>query len=86
MKSSWAEDKRWLHKVLLGVGLIMLTTLLLDVLRRWIALYTGTRLAADSSSSVVRHLSCVCRPRRLSFDPPVICYHALTRSGRFGRP
>lgn len=50
------QDRRWLHKVLAGVGCIMITTLLIDVLRRWIALYSGTRLAADSTTAVVQHL------------------------------
>lgn len=50
------HDQSWLYKVLAGVGLVMLTTLLIDALRRWIALYTGTRLATESTASVVRHL------------------------------
>jgi len=50
------QDRRWLHKVLAGIGLIMVTALLLEALRRWIALYSGTRLAADSATAVVQHL------------------------------
>ena len=50
------QDRNWLFKVLAGVGLIMLTMLLIDALRRWIALYSGTRLATESTASVVRHL------------------------------
>jgi len=50
------QDRRWLYKVLAGVGLIMVTTLLIEVLRRWIALYSGTRLATDSTTAVVQHL------------------------------
>ena len=50
------QDRRWLFQVLAGVGLIMVTTLLIDVLRRWIALFSGTRLAADSTTAVVEHL------------------------------
>jgi len=52
----FGHDQSWLHKVLAGVGLIMLTMLLVDAGRRWIALYTGTRLATESTTSVVRHL------------------------------
>lgn len=50
------KDTRWLYQMLVGVGLVMLTMLVLDVLRRWIALYTGTRLATDSTTAVVDHL------------------------------
>jgi len=50
------QDRRWLYQVLAGVGLIMVTTFLIDGLRRWIALFSGTRLAADSTTAVVEHL------------------------------
>lgn len=50
------QDKAWLHKVLMGVGLVLLTMTVIDALRRWIALYAGTRLATDSTTAVVRHL------------------------------
>ncbi len=50
------QDSRWLHRMLAGVGLVMLTMLAIDSMRRWIALYAGTRLATDSTTGVVRHL------------------------------
>lgn len=50
------QDHSWLHRALAGIGLVMLATLFLDTLRRWIALYAGTRLASESSTAVVRHL------------------------------
>jgi ATP-binding cassette, subfamily B, bacterial CvaB/MchF/RaxB len=49
-------EQRWLYQVLAGIGLVMLTTLLIDALRRWIALYAGTRLATASTTAVISHL------------------------------
>ena len=50
------HDSRWLYRMLAGVGIVMLTMLAIDTMRRWIALYAGTRLATDSTTAVVRHL------------------------------
>lgn len=51
-----AQDRKWLYRVLAGVALVMVTMLGIDTLRRWVALYTGTRLAADITAAVVQHL------------------------------
>lgn len=50
------QDRGWLYRSLAGLGLIMLTGVMLDGLRRWISLYTGTRLAVDSSLGIMSHL------------------------------
>jgi len=50
------HDRAWLYRVLAGVALILVAMLLVDAARRWIALYTGTRLATASTTAVVRHL------------------------------
>ena len=50
------QDQGWLYRVLAGIAMIMLTMLGIDALRRWVALYTGTRLAADSTTAIIRHL------------------------------
>lgn len=50
------QDQAWLRKVLGGIALVLLTMTVIDALRRWIALYAGTRLAADSTTAVVSHL------------------------------
>lgn len=50
------QDREWLYRVLCGLALIMLTGVLLEGLRRWIGLFTGTNLAIDSSVSVMNHL------------------------------
>jgi len=50
------QDRQWLYRVLAGIALVMTTMLVIDALRRWVALYTGTRLAADSTAAVVEHL------------------------------
>jgi len=49
-------DKSWLYGALGGLAAVMLVTVLLDGLQKWIGLYTGTRLAMDSSSNLVTHL------------------------------
>lgn len=53
------QDREWLYRALGGLTLIMLTGVMLDGLRRWISLFTGTNLAIDSSVSVMRHLFCL---------------------------
>src|SRR5690606_35204043 len=50
------QDVEWLYRALGGLALVLLITLLLDAMRRWIALYAGSVLAADSTFNVVRHL------------------------------
>ena len=50
------QDRLWLHRVILGLALVMLAAVLIDTLRRHIALYTGMRLATESTTLVIRHL------------------------------
>ena len=50
------QDREWLYRALGGLTLVMLTGVMLDGLRRWISLFTGTNLAIDSSVSVMNHL------------------------------
>jgi ATP-binding cassette subfamily B protein RaxB len=50
------QDRRWLHRVIAGLALVMLAAVLIDTLRRRIALFTGMRLAADSTALIIRHL------------------------------
>ena len=50
------QDRDWLLALLVGMGSVMLAATALEAMRQWIALYAGTRLAADSSSSVLFHL------------------------------
>jgi ATP-binding cassette subfamily B protein RaxB len=50
------QDRQWLYRVIAGIALVMLATLFIDTLRRRIGLYTGVRLATDSTSMVVSHL------------------------------
>lgn len=50
------QDRDWLLALLAGMGSVMLAATALEAMRQWIALYAGTRLAADSSSSVLFHL------------------------------
>jgi ATP-binding cassette subfamily B protein RaxB len=50
------QDREWLYRALTGLALVMLTGVMLDGLRRWIGLFTGTNLAIDSSVSVMHHL------------------------------
>jgi ATP-binding cassette subfamily B protein RaxB len=50
------QDVEWLYRALGGLALVLLIAALLDALRRWIGLYTGSILAADSTFNVVRHL------------------------------
>ncbi len=60
------QDREWLYRALGGLALIMLTGVMLDGLRRWISLFTGTNLAVDSSVSVMSHLFCL--PEQLACD------------------
>ena len=53
---SLGRDRAWLYRALGGIGLVLLATLCIDALRGWIALYAGTRLAADSNICVLAHL------------------------------
>jgi ATP-binding cassette subfamily B protein RaxB len=50
------HDRAWLYRVLAGIALILIVMLLIETARRWIALYTGTRLATASTTAVVRHV------------------------------
>lgn len=50
------QDRIWLYRALLGLMVVMLVGILLEAARRWIGLYAGTRLAADSTLCVLHHL------------------------------
>ncbi len=50
------HDRQWLHRVLVGLGVVMLAGLVIDSLRRHIGIYTGMHLALDSSTAIVHHL------------------------------
>lgn len=50
------QDRRWLYRALGGLLLVMLVTTLLEGMRGWIGLYTGTRLATDSSLNMLAHV------------------------------
>ena len=50
------QDRHWLHRVIFGLALVMLAAVLIDTLRRRIALFTGMRMATDSTTLVIRHL------------------------------
>jgi len=50
------QDRTWLLKALGGLAIVMLVATLLDGLRGWISLYTGTRLSADSTVALIDHL------------------------------
>ncbi len=50
------QDRGWLARALLGLAVVMTVGILIDAARRWISLYAGTRLAVDSSLSVLNHL------------------------------
>ncbi len=51
-----AQDKNWLYAVIVGVFLLMTAGTLLDGIRKWVSIYAGARLQADSSTSVLSHL------------------------------
>jgi ATP-binding cassette subfamily B protein RaxB len=50
------HDRQWLHRVLGGLGVVMLSGLIIDSLRRHIGIYTGMQLSLDSSTAIVNHL------------------------------
>jgi ATP-binding cassette subfamily B protein RaxB len=50
------QNREWLYRALAGLALVMLTGVMLDGLRRWVSLFTGTNLAIDSSVRVMNHL------------------------------
>ena len=50
------QDRVWLYRALLGLAIVMFVGILLEGSRRWISLYAGTRLAVDSTLSVLNHL------------------------------
>jgi ATP-binding cassette subfamily B protein RaxB len=50
------QDSEWLYRALAGLALLMLTGVMLEGFRLWIGLFTGTKLAIDSSVSVMNHL------------------------------
>lgn len=47
------QDRDWLYRALAGLALIMLTSILLEALRRWTGLFSGTRLAIDSAAGIM---------------------------------
>jgi ATP-binding cassette subfamily B protein RaxB len=51
-----SQDRDWMYRALAGLALVMLTGVMLDGLRRRIGLFTGMKLAVDSSVSVMSHL------------------------------
>ena len=50
------QQRRWLYGVLAGTGLILVASILLDALRKRVALFVSTRLAVDSSAAVIGHM------------------------------
>ena len=50
------QDRAWLHRVIVGLALVMLAAVLIDTLRRRIALFTGIRIATDATTLIIRHL------------------------------
>lgn len=50
------QDRLWLYRALLGLATVMFVGILLEASRRWISLYAGTKLAVDSTLSVLNHL------------------------------
>ena len=50
------QDRAWLYRAVGGLALVMLVTVVLDGLRGWVTLYTGTRLAVGSTVSMLTHL------------------------------
>jgi len=51
-----AQDAGWTWRLIAVAGLVLLSAAVLDTWRRMLALESGTRLAFDSSTCVVRHL------------------------------
>lgn len=50
------QDRQWLYRVIAGMALVMLATLVIETLRRRVGLITGMRLAIDSTTAIVSHL------------------------------
>jgi len=50
------QERRWLFGVLAGTGLILVASIVLDALRKRIALFVSTRLAIDSTAAVIAHM------------------------------
>jgi ATP-binding cassette subfamily B protein RaxB len=50
------QDRQWLHRVIFGLALVMLAAVLIDTLRRRVALYTGMKVATESTTLIIRHL------------------------------
>ena len=50
------HDRAWLHRILAGIALVMLATLLIDALRRHVGIYVGMKIGIDSASIIVKHL------------------------------
>jgi ATP-binding cassette subfamily B protein RaxB len=50
------QQRRWLYGVLAGTGLILVASIVLDALRKRVALFVSTRLAVDSSAAVIGHM------------------------------
>lgn len=50
------HDRQWLHRVIGGLGVVMLSGLIIDSLRRHIGIYTGMQLSLGSSAAIVHHL------------------------------
>lgn len=50
------QELSWLYRALGGLAAVLLAAALLEAMRRWVSLYSGTLLAADATQNVVRHL------------------------------
>ncbi len=50
------QDRRWLFAVLLGVGLVLVSAIVLEALRQRVALFASTRLGIDASAMIVAHV------------------------------
>lgn len=50
------QDRIWLRKVIFGLALVMLAAVIIDTLRRRIALFVGMRVATDATTLIIRHL------------------------------
>jgi len=50
------QDRVWLARALLGLAVVMIVGILLEAARKWISLYTGTKVAVDSALNVLNHL------------------------------
>ena len=50
------QDRLWLHRVITGLALVMLSAVLIETLRRRIALFVGMHIATESTTLIIRHL------------------------------